>query len=96
MYIIWLIVMGIFVGFLALPVMQYMGRDYGRFGRTGDVAVVVVSTLFFGLLLGTLLGLVGFFSTGDTDAILGGFIGAGVAVVLLMIFSAAKGSVESS
>jgi uncharacterized membrane protein YeaQ/YmgE (transglycosylase-associated protein family) len=85
--LMWLIIIGGAIALLAMPLMQYLGRPYGRFGRTGDFLTVMVSTLAVGFLVGTLASLIGFFAEGTTAAAVAGFIGGLGAVVLLSLFS---------
>lgn len=87
MYIVWLLFMGLIVGFIVVPIAQRLGYSYGRFGRGGDLAAVVVGTLLGGILLTILASVVGGAINGTVGAIIGGIIGAIAAVVLLSIFA---------
>lgn len=86
-YVIWLIIMGVIFGFLAVPLAQRIGYAYGRFGRTGDLVAVIVATIVGGVLLAVLGSLLGASASGDSGAIIGGILGAVLAIVLLVVFS---------
>ena len=87
-YLIWLLFMGLLLGFLAVPIAQRFGYAYGRFGRTGDLVAVVVATMIGGLLLAALGSGIGASLSGDGGAIVGGIIGAVIAIGLLALFAA--------
>ena len=86
-YLIWLLFMGLLLGFVAAPIAQRFSYAYGRFGRTGDLIAVVAATVIGGVLLAVLGGGIGLSLAGDGGAIVGGIIGAVLAIVLLVIFA---------
>jgi uncharacterized membrane protein YeaQ/YmgE (transglycosylase-associated protein family) len=93
MIFLWLLLMGLFVAWMAVPLARRVGYGYGRFGRTGDILLVVGGALLGGVVLVVLLRMIGQ-EIGDTGALLLGFLGAMVAVVLLALFSASSAAVE--
>jgi uncharacterized membrane protein YeaQ/YmgE (transglycosylase-associated protein family) len=86
-YILWLLFMGLVIGFLAVPLAQRIGYRYGRFGRTGDLIAVIAATVIGGVLVVLVGGAVGASLSGDGGAIVGGIIGAVIAIGLLAAFS---------
>jgi Co/Zn/Cd efflux system component len=86
MIFLFLLMMGLAVAWLAVPVARKLGYDYGRFGRTGDMAAVVVGALIGGILFIGVMALLGRQMAGDGGALVVGFLGAAIVVVLLMIF----------
>ena len=93
-YILWLLFMGVVLGFIAYPIAQRIGYAYGRFGRTGDLIAVVAATIIGGLLLALLGGTIGESLSGDGGAIVGGIIGADVAIGLLTAFATRAADTE--
>ncbi|MBI5667692.1 MAG: GlsB/YeaQ/YmgE family stress response membrane protein [Chloroflexi bacterium] len=91
---IWLIVMALFIAALAGPVARQFGWSYGRFGRLGDMLVVVVGAILGSVILTAIFSAVGFQAGGDNGALIGGFVGAMIAVVLMVLFGAASASAE--
>lgn len=87
MYILWLVLMALFIGYLAVPLAREVGYSYGRFGRLGDILAVLLGALLFGVLFVAVLAAIGAWAWGETGALVLGFIGALLAIILLTIFS---------
>jgi hypothetical protein len=90
MIILWLLMMGLFIAYIAVPMARWLGWDYGRFGRVGDIVLIVAGTLLGGVVLVAFLGLIGQFTIGDAGALGFGFSGALIALGLLVLFSTAS------
>jgi hypothetical protein len=88
MVILWLLVMGLFVAVLAAPSARWLGWEYGYIGRAGDMLLVIGGALAGGLVLVAIFSAVGQTSLGDVGALVSGFIGALIAVGILVIISA--------
>lgn len=86
-YILWLVFMGLLIGFLAVPLAQRFGYAYGRFGRMSDMLLVIVGAVIGGVLVTALGGAIGASTGGDGGAIVGGIIGAVISVALLALLS---------
>jgi hypothetical protein len=86
-YLIVFLFTGLIVGAAAAPMMRQLGYSYGRFGTVGDTSMVVVSTLFFGLLLATVFGAIGAVTVATVEAVVIGIIVAVLTVALLAFFS---------
>lgn len=93
-YILWLLFMGVIVGFLAAPIAQRVGYRYGRFGRTGDLIAVIAGTVLGGVLLAIVGGAIGLSLGGNGGALVGGILGAIVAILLLALFSTQAANAE--
>jgi uncharacterized membrane protein YeaQ/YmgE (transglycosylase-associated protein family) len=93
-YLLWLVFMGLLIGFLAVPLAQRIGYRYGRFGRTGDLLVVIVATVIGGLILTAIGSAIGSSLSGDGGAIVGGILGAIIALGLLTLFSTTAATTE--
>ena len=91
---VWLIVMALFIAALAGPVARQFGWSYGRFGRAGDMIVVLIGAILGGVILTAIFSAVGFQAGGDTGALIGGFVGAMIAVMLMVLFGAASAASE--
>ena len=87
MLYLWLIAMGLFVGWLVVPVARQLGYKYGRFGSIGDMLAVLAGTLLGGAVLVWILDAIGL-TVSNSVALLLGFVGATAAVFLLMIYAA--------
>jgi hypothetical protein len=94
MIILWLLMMGLFIAYLAVPLARWLGWEYGRFGRVGDILLVIGGTLVGGVVLVGIVGLIGQFTLGDAGALGLGFAGALVALGLLVLFSTASANDE--
>jgi hypothetical protein len=94
MIILWLLMMGLFIAYLAVPLARWLDWEYGRFGRVGDMLLVIGGTLLGGVVLVAFLGLIGQFAIGDAGALGFGFSGALIALGLLILFSTASAASE--
>jgi len=92
-YLIWLVLMGILLAFIAVPIAQRVGYAYGRFGRMGNMILVIVGTLVAGVLFSLLTSAIGMEVSGESGALIGGIIG-GVLVILLLSAFAVKSANE--
>jgi hypothetical protein len=90
MIIVWLLLMGLFIAYLAVPMSRWLGWEYGRFGRVGDNLLIVGGTLVGGVVLVSIVGLIGQFTIGDAGALGLGFAGALIVLGLLILFSNAS------
>jgi uncharacterized membrane protein YeaQ/YmgE (transglycosylase-associated protein family) len=94
MVFLWLLFMGLFVAWLAVPLARRFGYGYGRFGRAGDVLLVLGGTMIGGIVLVWLLEQIGQ-SMGDVERLILGFVGAMVVIVLLVLFGASAAADEA-
>lgn len=94
MYLVYLLFMGLILGFVAYPLARNLGWKYGRFGRSADMLVVIVATITGGLLFTVLASTIGASMDENVDALVGGFVGALIAIIALVIFSLKAASDE--
>jgi uncharacterized membrane protein YeaQ/YmgE (transglycosylase-associated protein family) len=88
LYLLWLLFMGLIVGFVAVPLAQHFGYAYGRFGRTGDIVAVLVGSLVGAGLFAVVMGALGGAVMQEVGIVAGGLIGAVLAVIMLALFAA--------
>lgn len=96
MYIVYLLFMGLFVAWLAVPMMRGLNLRYGRYGRTGDAALVMGGTLIAGVAVTALFAAFGASINRDVGALMFGAIGAFFVIIMLTLFSAITAAKEEA
>lgn len=94
MYVLFLLFMGLIIGFVAYPFARSVGWSYGRWGRGTDMVLVIVVTIVVGVLVTLIASALGAAIDPNAGALVGGFIGAMLAVGGLVLFSLKASSDE--